>query len=678
MIENKRYLSLSNGTIFLLLSILLFVSCQSKNDEKIYNQSLTLAGNNRTELEKVLKHYENDTLKLQAAKFLIMNMPGSFAQNEEIIGICTPFYNDYVSLAKEYGYEMNTGRGQKIDSLWNNFSNRHFKLLGLPFQSDLENISAEQLISEIDLAFNAWKENVYTHDCSFDEFCEYILPYRRMNGLVIDDARKTFYERHHGNYFTQPGKDMIDESDSLLYEYSHLTHSQFWGIRIPILTASTFEYLRHGLCEHRCWYNSLLFSSLGMGVAVDFVPAWGNRNNNHTWNVLIKDGKSHAFEAFWDNDRWKYKRIYNNKTFDYDWGRFRLAKVYRHSFKNYLEGPITDRRVQPEDIPDLFKNFKKKDVSHEYFDTVHVALQLKDIPHDTHYTYLCVLNYHQWQPVQWGKIEKGKAVFHGIGKDVVYLPCYYKHGSLIYAGEPFLLNAEGVIETFRNDTTDTEDLYIKHYAGAPLHYGNKWNNTSIEQTSVYGSLSPMFSGGDTIGIFPDSIEIYNKKIDSRYDRPVRYIRVSLPYRKVAFSNLAFYYNDPAGEEKKIETVTLVHPLDSTENGEITDYIFDEYIATGYRRELGRNHIDIDLGDEYTVTSVRFAPYYEAGLKKEVNFELFYWNDGWKSLGKQNGSDKHVVFKNVPKDALFLLKHQDINNSPGARPFIYRNNEVLWH
>ncbi|RNC63262.1 hypothetical protein D7D25_17450 [Proteiniphilum sp. X52] len=36
---------------------------------------MELAGNNRTELEKVLKHYEDDTLKLQAARFLIMICP---------------------------------------------------------------------------------------------------------------------------------------------------------------------------------------------------------------------------------------------------------------------------------------------------------------------------------------------------------------------------------------------------------------------------------------------------------------------------------------------------------------------------------------------------------------------------------------------------------------------------
>ncbi len=256
------------------------------------------------------------------------------------------FYGEYGALAKEYNYTMNADRGRKIDSLWHTFSTRNPQLRNLPLQLDLETISAGQLISEIDLAFKAWQENVYSKDCNFDEFCEYILPYRRSNGLIIDNAREKFYNRHKEQYFTQPGNDMINEADSLLYEYRHLTHSQFWGgTQIPVPSASTFEYLRHGLCEHRCWYNSLLFSSLGMAVAVDFVPAWGNRNNNHTWNVLIKGGKSYAFEPFWDNDRWKYKQIYNNETFDYDWGgRFRLAKVYRQSFKNFPEGPITDKK----------------------------------------------------------------------------------------------------------------------------------------------------------------------------------------------------------------------------------------------------------------------------------------------------------------------------------------------
>jgi hypothetical protein len=89
-------------------------------------------------------------------------------------------------------------------------------------------------------------------------------------------------------------------------------------------------------------------------------------------------------------------------------------------------------------------------------------------------------------------------------------------------------------------------------------------------------------------------------------------------------------------------------------------------------------VDIDLGGEYVVSNISFTPYFEAGLKDNLEFELFYWSNGWQSLGKQTGSNKHVVFKGVPKNALLILKHPDRNNRPGSRPFIYKENEVLWH
>jgi hypothetical protein len=51
---------------------------------------------------------------------------------------------------------------------------------------------------------------------------------------------------------------------------------------------------------------------------------------------------------------------------------------------------------------------------------------------------------------------------------------------------------------------------------------------------------------------------------------------------------------------------------------------------------------------------------------------------WQFLKNQKGSNKHVIIKDMPKNALFIIKHPNRNNPPGARPFIYRDNEVLWH
>ena len=51
--------------IFILLPIIIF-SCGPSDREQL-NEALKFAGENRSELEKVLKHYENDSLKLKAA-----------------------------------------------------------------------------------------------------------------------------------------------------------------------------------------------------------------------------------------------------------------------------------------------------------------------------------------------------------------------------------------------------------------------------------------------------------------------------------------------------------------------------------------------------------------------------------------------------------------------------------
>ena len=200
--------------VVISLICLMNSSCHSNKYDYDLNQALKLADKNRAELEKVFKHYENDSLKLEAVKFLIRNMTGSFSKHEQIVDICQPFYEEYDSLTSLCEYEMNAEIGKKIDSLWNQFLYMNHQLRNLPYQLDLENTSAEQLIAEIDLTFKSWQENVYTKNFSFEDFCEYILPYRRMNGLIIDDARTNFYERHKGKYFTHPGKDMIEEVDS--------------------------------------------------------------------------------------------------------------------------------------------------------------------------------------------------------------------------------------------------------------------------------------------------------------------------------------------------------------------------------------------------------------------------------------------------------------------------------
>ncbi len=97
------------------------------------------AGKNRAELEKAIAYFskKGDALQLKALYFLLTNM----------------------------------GIHYSSDYYW---SNGH----AVPYTyRDIDSIKADLLIGNIQAAFEAWR-NPWSRHVSFDEFCEYILPYR--------------------------------------------------------------------------------------------------------------------------------------------------------------------------------------------------------------------------------------------------------------------------------------------------------------------------------------------------------------------------------------------------------------------------------------------------------------------------------------------------------------------
>ena len=72
-------------TYFATIFSIVILSCQYHRTK--LEKALETAGNNRQELEKVLTHYTRlkDSLKLEAAKFLIENMPGHYTLQGDLI-----------------------------------------------------------------------------------------------------------------------------------------------------------------------------------------------------------------------------------------------------------------------------------------------------------------------------------------------------------------------------------------------------------------------------------------------------------------------------------------------------------------------------------------------------------------------------------------------------------------
>ncbi len=65
-------------SIIITISLSYFFSGFLFNDSKELNETYKLAGENKKELEKVITHYNPETLERRAAEYLISNLPGHF------------------------------------------------------------------------------------------------------------------------------------------------------------------------------------------------------------------------------------------------------------------------------------------------------------------------------------------------------------------------------------------------------------------------------------------------------------------------------------------------------------------------------------------------------------------------------------------------------------------------
>ncbi len=65
------------------------------------------------------------------------------------------------------------------------------------------------------------------------------------------------------------------------------------------------------------------------------------------------------------------------------------------------------------------------------------------------------------------------------------------------------------------------------------------------------------------------------------------------------------------------------------------------------------------------------------LDKGAEYELFYWQNGWRSLGKKKAPGQGaLIFKRVPENALFWLVKE--GSKKYERIFIYRHGRQIWY
>lgn len=649
--------------------LLLFAVSSCHRPSLSVEQSLDLADTNRVELEAVLLHYRDSGLKEQAARFLISNMPGTVAADSNALVKYGAFYRLCDSVRSLY-HDTDGGRWINLtDSLW-----RQWKPTGigkvelLPL---LHTVSAGRMIRETDLAFRAWQENPCCRNVPFEDFCEYILPFCRGSRFVVDDARTVFYHRNR-DLLQQENLSVMNLTDSLMERYRGIRFSSFNGSNPSALSCATLEQMGGGSCNDRVAFNSLLLSALGIPVAVDFVPMWGNKADRHSWNVLPVDGH-HAFDPFLRNNDWYHNRLYGNQgVYElYGQGEFRAPKIYRQTYSIHLETTLLNCGVPLEDIPPLFLNYKKRDVSAEYFEASTVSVTLTEpAPDNARYAFLCVYNREGWEPVQSGKIEDGRACFADMGRNIVYLPAYYKNGAVLPAAPPLWLKRDGTVVTLDGTGEATDSLPIRNTVLAT--WTNRFYSEHLDSTLVtaVGDDGTERMLCRITGIHPLQRVLHPTEAGSA----VRRVRLHLPSDSVALGELSFY--TPAGRVEHPHLASAVKAL----GGGRPENWFDAYPATCFRARVEGRTLDIDLGQAVELTHIGLAPYVIPMIQTGATYRLLQWQrNAWQPLAELTGDGSPcLVLRHLPGNGLFRLQPADPSLRTGKeRIFVHEDGEVVW-
>ena len=201
-----------NYFIITLFLPLLF-SCHRESNSGNLERALELAGENRIELEKVLEHYGKDpadSLKLKAAGFLIENMDTYFFITSPEL---EAYYNTLDSIFTLNNWDDYISEEQEILlSQMNGPNSNKFKII-----PDLQYVSAEFLIDNIDRAFEAWK-SPFAKELSFEDFCEYLLPYKA-NPVDRPDFWRSVYRNTFYPYIKSGLETILLLDSSLIFHH---------------------------------------------------------------------------------------------------------------------------------------------------------------------------------------------------------------------------------------------------------------------------------------------------------------------------------------------------------------------------------------------------------------------------------------------------------------------------
>ena len=629
----------------------------------VFSSIISYAENFEQLSQRIIEHYSHheDTLKLKAAHFLLENIPFHFSISNPLLDL---YYAEVEKINNNYNYPDCV---DQYDGL--------YEMLGMPDDNKTEIVcdticlSFEDIIETIDFAFSDWQDGKWAQHLSFDDFCEFLLPYRVGNEKFAP-WRKSLREE----YWRYLGTILkCDDMKGQSYWAACRINDELRKLRfrnqkvIPNLKIewplSALLNIRMGDCYDYAKLTTYVMRACGIPVSLDYTPQWPDRAHNHHWNVLLDNsGFSMPFMGCESNPG------HPNKP-----GR-KMAKVYRYTFAYQSQSLYAQNKNIGHHIPDILSSPFVKDVSEEYFKGHTVTVKLNNAHSLDSFAYIAVFNNQEWVPVDFAKIESNRtATFYCLGGDIVYMPVYWSRNGSTPAGDIILLNSNGTIKTLQQNLDQTQTITIRRKY--PLFNRIFKYRMLMKNGHFEAADSPDFTNAISFGMI-------NKVSLSGYD--------TIAVNKNIGQHRYWRYVSPIGgkcnvaELKFIDSGITLLPKHVLSHGlplgnNKSENAFDDDDLTFYEAGTTKDGwIGADFGEPVNINKIAFLPRNDDNdITVGHTYQLAYFDDGREvPVATLTAKENELVFKNVPTNTVYIL--HDLDKGMEERIFTYDNNVINWY
>lgn len=710
-----------NFTYFLIFQ-LFFSGCYSPYPDMVID-ALKASKANKEELEKVLEYYRGkDDEKYKAACFLIENMPYHQSQNEMQLSVGHEVYFKVAdSLYNVYYGDMTATQINKLnfivpDSVCEYLSEQ-YALLSEPVITDgvpdIEKVNAKFLIDNIETAFKVWRQSPLLKNMSFDEFKEFVLPYRTTSECLLY-KRSELYNRYNP-LLCQEGMESInvpiERFKTFTFRQKRISNNTklTYNVGLYDLYLWTIEFDCHNLTT----WTTNIFRACGIPAAYEFTPQWPDKESKHFW--CVSPDSSGIYKP--------YTVPRNNLGEDWETSLKSVGKVYRRTFGINRDSPYF-LRGEKEYVPEVFEIAAIEDETFRYHQTITLKMPFH-IDTRNKLAYLSYVTRSGVVPVAWGKIddEKGTVTFEQVPLSMIFILSYYEGSEIKTIGSPSFLERRGKITNISMPLTtninsnicsfeikedklyDTQTKSVSQniFLRVLKSDGNKSGDMRLARkypvkqhlldlceqmkgACVLGTNDKLHF--DTLCTLDYVLKPHLQDIELRNSKAYRYyILKALEGKQVNIALIEFL-----GKKDNQHFCMVPTPLPCFTSLDRTKSLSDELWAIkGYHvlpsylnafdgemeTFVEAGSIGADFEKPVKILKIRLAPRNaNNGVVPGEHYSLSIFQHGsWREIDRAVASDYYLDFKCVPFGSLYLLKNLDKGKE--ELPFSYEGDKQIW-